>query len=59
MQDLQVRACNLKNRNQCKNLKQPLHAFIPVSGDFFDFGSYFKALIHFLKLQLGKDLFRQ
>ena len=37
-----------------KTLTQLLPVFIRVSGSFIDFDTSFKALIHFLKLQLGK-----
>ena len=32
---------------------------IPISGSFINFDAYFKALIHFHTLQLGKALFSQ
>lgn len=74
MHDLQVGAHNLKITNPCKinsvvdyvhvsswfkTLKQLLHALSRVSSSFIDFDTYFKALIRFLKLLLGKVLCRQ
>ena len=46
-------------RATLKTLKQLLRAFSRVCGSFTDCDAYFKALTHFLKLQLGKVLFRQ
>lgn len=74
MQALKVDGSNFKIRNQYKiinvihfayvqwyfkTLKQLLDASICVSDSFTNFDAYFKALVNFLKLQLGKVLFSQ
>ena len=73
MQDMIVGACDLKIiissmlialftlsmlRAIFKTFKQQLHAFTRVSSSFIDFEAYLKALIHFLKVPLGKVLFK-
>ena len=42
-----------------KTFKRLFHTFICVYGSFIDFDVCFKALIHFLKLQLGKFFYSQ
>lgn len=42
-----------------KTLRQQLHLIICAFDSFIDSNTYFKPLIHFQKLQLGKDLFGQ